>query len=292
MNTVIEIKNLKKYYGKNRGIEDVTFSVAQGEIMGFIGPNGAGKSTTIRTLMALIHPTSGTAHIFGKDCLKDAADISRDIGYLPAESSFYENMKVREYLSYAADLYGKDCTARRQELIERLNLSEKRHISDLSTGNKKKVGIIAALQHSPKLLILDEPTGGLDPLIQQTLFDILREEKRKSQTVLFSSHVLSEVQKICDRVAIIKEGNIIMVQDISQLRRNGYKKVSLLSAQEIPKDYFSLTGVANYEQNGASATFMYKGNIPDLLERLGMLKPLDVFLEEPSLEEIFLHYYQ
>lgn len=292
MSAVIEISNLRKYYGKSRGVENLTLSVMQGEIMGFIGPNGAGKSTTIRTLMALIHPTGGSVRIFGKDCIRDSADIAGDIGYLPAEPSFYENMRVREYLDYASALYGCDCSVRRRELVERLNLDEKRRISDLSTGNKKKVGIVAALQHSPKLLILDEPTSGLDPLAQQTLFDILQEEKAKGQTVLFSSHVLSEVQKICDRVAIIKEGRLLIVQNISELRRNGYKKITLTAPLEIPKDYFALTGVTNYEQKGTDATFLYKGNIPDILERLNALKPLDVFLQEPTLEEVFLHYYE
>lgn len=192
---VIEINQLSKYYGKQRGIEDVTFSVKQGEILGFIGPNGAGKSTTIRTLLALIYPTSGTATIFGKDCIKEAPVIAQDIGYLPSETFFYENMKVRDLLKYAETLYKKDCSKRIDELTSRLNLDVTRKIRDLSFGNKKKVGIVAGLLHSPKLLILDEPTSGLDPLMQQTFFDILREENQKGATILFSSHILSEVQK-------------------------------------------------------------------------------------------------
>ncbi|NMB01337.1 MAG: ATP-binding cassette domain-containing protein, partial [Firmicutes bacterium] len=200
---VIEINQLSKYYGKQRGIEDVTFSVKQGEIFGFIGPNGAGKSTTIRTLLALIYPTSGTATIFGKDCIKEAPVIAQDIGYLPSETFFYENMKVRDLLKYAETLYKKDCSKRIDELTSRLNLDVTRKIRDLSFGNKKKVGIVAGLLHSPKLLILDEPTSGLDPLMQQTFFDILREENQKGATILFSSHILSEVQKMCDRIAIL-----------------------------------------------------------------------------------------
>ncbi|MFA6983455.1 MAG: ABC transporter ATP-binding protein, partial [Sedimentibacter sp.] len=194
---VIEIQNLTKQYGKHRGIDNVSFSVKEGEIFGFIGPNGAGKSTTIRTLLALIHPTSGSATIFGKDCIKEAPVIAQDIGYLPSETFFYENMKVRDLLSYAATLYKKDCSKRIEELTFRLNLDVTRKIRDLSFGNKKKVGIVAGLLHSPKLLMLDEPTSGLDPLMQQTFFDILREENQKGVTILFSSHILSEVQKMC-----------------------------------------------------------------------------------------------
>lgn len=288
----IEVEHLKKYYGGHRGVEDISFSVEEGEIFGFIGPNGAGKSTTIRTLMALIHPTSGMAKIFGRDCVRDAAEIAGEVGYLPGEASFYENMKVRDYLDYAAALYGRECGARRRELVQRLSLDEKRRLSDLSTGNKKKVGIVAALQHSPRLLILDEPTSGLDPLIQQIFFDILREENRKGLTVLFSSHVLSEVQKICHRVAIVGAGRIINVQNISELRKNGYKKISLLTPEDIPKGYFEIEGIASLEQSGSSASFLYMGGIPYLLERLQALKPIDVLIEEPALEEIFLHYYE
>ena len=193
---VIEINKLSKYYGKHRGIEDVSFSVAEGEIFGFIGPNGAGKSTTIRTLLALIHPTSGSATIFGKDCIKEAPSIAQDIGYLPSETFFYEGMTVKELLDYTAKLYRKNCSNRIKELSERLKLDTSRKIRDLSFGNKKKVGIVAGLLHSPKLIILDEPTSGLDPLMQETFFGILKEENEKGATILFSSHILSEVQKM------------------------------------------------------------------------------------------------
>ncbi|MDR1616548.1 MAG: ABC transporter ATP-binding protein [Syntrophomonadaceae bacterium] len=290
--TVIEITNLKKNYGAFRGIVDVNFTVEEGEIYGFIGPNGAGKSTTIRTLLALIHPTSGKAAIWGKDCIAQAAEIAKDVGYLPSESSYYENMKVREFLSYAAALYGKKVDGRIKELAERLNLDTSRKISDLSFGNKKKVGIVAALLHSPKLIILDEPTSGLDPLVQQTFFDILREENQKGATILFSSHVLSEVQKICGRVAIIKEGQIINIQKISDLRKNGYKKIALTTEQSIPQEYFDMPGIASYNEDGAGASFLFMGKVGDILGKLHNLPVSDVFIEEPTLEEIFLHYYK
>ncbi|WP_330410431.1 ABC transporter ATP-binding protein [Butyrivibrio fibrisolvens] len=220
----IVLNQLTKHYGTHRGINDLSFSVNEGEFFGFIGPNGAGKSTTIRTLMGLIHPSGGNASIFGLDCQTKASVIARDVGYLPSENSYYENMKVRELLQYTADLYGMDCETKMYELSERLNLDLTRKIEDLSLGNKKKVGIVSAIMTSPKLIIMDEPTSGLDPLIQQAFYDILKEENSRGATVFFSSHVLSEVQKLCDRVAILKEGHLIGIQPIKELRESGYKK--------------------------------------------------------------------
>ena len=290
--TVIEINNLKKYYGKQRGIEDVSFSVLEGDIFGFIGPNGAGKSTTIRTLLALLKPTSGNATIFGKDCVEQASDIAGDIGYLSGEPSYYENIKVKEFLSYSAELYGKKNSSRLKELAERLQLDLNRKIEDLSMGNKKKVGIVSALLHSPKLLILDEPTSGLDPLMQQIFFDILREENKNGTTILFSSHVLSEVQKLCDKVAIIKDGTIIDTQSITELRKNGYKKVSLVTENPVDKVELDFDGVADINIINNSSSFIYMGPVTDLLEKINSFQVRDVFIEEPTLEEIFLHYYQ
>ena len=289
---VIEINQLSKYYGKQRGIEDVTFSVKQGEIFGFIGPNGAGKSTTIRTLLALIYPTSGTATIFGKDCIKEAPVIAQDIGYLPSETFFYENMKVRDLLEYAETLYKKDCSKRIDELTSRLNLDVTRKIRDLSFGNKKKVGIVAGLLHSPKLLILDEPTSGLDPLMQQTFFDILREENQKGATILFSSHILSEVQKMCDRVAILKDGKVISLENIEVMRSNAYKKIILRIPETTEIHTLDMDGVSRFEQNGTQASFLFKGDVNLLLDRLRQHQLLDILIEEPSLEEIFMHYYK
>lgn len=287
----IHIKNLTKSYGDHRGIEDVSFSVEEGEIFGFIGPNGAGKSTTIRTLLALIHPTSGSAEIFGRDCIKQAAEIAKDVGYLPGESSYYDNMTVRELVTYAADLYGVKNNGKINELSRRLGLDLSRKISDLSLGNKKKAGILCALLHSPRLIILDEPTSGLDPLIQQEFFTILKEENKRGATIFFSSHVLSEVQKVCDRVAILKEGKIISVQKISELRANSHKKISV-TAEEIPAGYFNLVGVTNYHQEGHTASFMFMGDMGEILTKLSALKVHDLFIEEPALEEIFMHYYR
>lgn len=289
----IVLNELTKHYGKHRGINNLSFSVNQGEFFGFIGPNGAGKSTTIRTLMGLIRPTGGSASIFDLDCHSKASVIARDVGYLPSENSYYENMKVRELLQYTADLYGMDCKTKMKELADRLNLDLSRKIADLSLGNKKKAGIVSAIMTSPKLIIMDEPTSGLDPLIQQAFYDILKEENSRGATVFFSSHVLSEVQKLCDRVAILKEGQLIGIQSIKELRESGYKKVSLSAKEAIPRDFFDLSGIANYAETAdkTSVSFMYNGNITAIIDKLHLLHLDDVLLEEPSLEEIFMHYY-
>ena len=291
---MIVLEGLTKSYGKHRGIENISFSVNSGEVFGFIGPNGAGKSTTIRTLMGLLKPTGGCASIFGLDCGQYAAEIAKDVGYLPSENCYYNDLKVREMLQYTADLYGMDCNSRMEELAERLNLDLSRKIQDLSLGNKKKVGIVSALLPSPKLLIMDEPTSGLDPLIQQTFYEILREENKRGMTVFLSSHVLSEVQKLCDRVAILREGKLIDVQSMEELRGNGYKKISLTTKEPIMKGFFSIPGVANLKQGQecTSASFMFSGTVMMIMKQLYQLELEDILIEEPSLEEIFLHYYE
>ncbi len=204
--SVIEVNHLTKYYGKARGIVDVSFQVEEGEIFGFIGPNGAGKSTTIRLLLSLIHPTSGSATIFGKDCIKYGPELRQDIGYLPSEVFYYERMKVIDLLKYSASFYPKDCTQRMHELAELMELELNRRIEDLSYGNRKKVGIVQGLLHQPKLLFLDEPTAGLDPLMQRKFFQLIREENQRGVTVFFSSHILGEVQRMCNRVGHHQRG--------------------------------------------------------------------------------------
>ena len=292
MNAVIELKGLTKFYGKQRGIENVSFQVEEGEIFGFIGPNGAGKSTTIRTLLALFKPTGGSATIFGKDCIKEADVIARDVGYVPSEAAYYDNMKVKELLSYTAELYRKDCKKKTEELCERLDLDRNRKIADLSFGNKKKVGIVSALCHSPRLILLDEPTAGLDPLVQQTFFEILSEENERGATIFLSSHILSEVQKSCRRVAILKEGGLVGIQTIRELRENGFKKVSVTLREAVPAESFKEDDVAQFVQEGVDLSFMYKGDVGVLLKKIAALDVEDAFIEEPTLEEIFLHYYK
>lgn len=289
---VIEIKNLTKYYGRARGIEDVSFNVEEGEIFGFIGPNGAGKSTTIRTLLALIHPTSGSASIFGKDCIKSAPEIAREVGYLPSEVFYYDNMKVIDLLKYSASFYKKDCSKRMKELAEIMELDLNKKIDDLSFGNKKKVGIVQGLLHEPKLIILDEPTSGLDPLMQQKFFELLLEENKKGATILFSSHILSEVQRLCSRVAIIKEGRIIKLEKISTLTENNYKRFKIEMASNIDESYFQIKGVKELKLDGNVITFLFKGNINNIMKKFGAIEVSNVWIEEPDLEEIFMHYYE
>lgn len=265
---IIVLDGLTKSYGKHRGIKNISFSVTQGEIFwGGIGPNGAGKSTTIRTLMGLLKPTDGKASIFGLDCGQCAAEIAKDVGYLPSENCYHNNLKVREMLQYTADLYDADCRSRMEELAERLNLDLSRRIGDLSLGNKKKVGIVSALLPTPKLLILDEPTNGLDPLVQQTFNQILWEENEKGTTIFLSSHVLSEIQKLCDRVAILREGKLIGLQSMKELRENGYKRISISTKEPITKDFFAIPGVADLKQEHLSASFIFNGNAMTIMNR-------------------------
>ena len=296
MTNIISTKDLTKFYGKSRGIEGINLEVEEGEIFGFIGPNGAGKSTTIRTLLGLLKPTTGSATIFGKDVVRDGPAIRDDIGYLPSEVFYYDNMRVIDLLRYSASFYHakprKTIEDRMYTLAKLLDLDLKKKIDDLSYGNKKKVGIIQGLQHSPKLIILDEPTGGLDPLMQQTFFELLREENKHGATILFSSHILSEVQKLCNRVAIIKEGKIIKVERMEDLRRNSYAKVRLELAAPINKSWLNLPGISNLEVSARRVSFLYRGDINTITKLVISMKLASIWIEEPDLEEIFMHYYK
>jgi len=289
---VIETNKLTKSYGTARGIIDVDLVVEEGELFGFIGPNGAGKSTTIRTLLSLIYPTSGSAKIFGKDVVEFGAEIKQEIGYLPSEVFYYDNMKVKDLLNYSASFYKKDCTKRIRELVEIMDLDMHKRIDDLSYGNKKKVGIVQGLLHEPKLIILDEPTGGLDPLMQQKFFNLLKEENSKGVTILLSSHILGEVQRLCDRVAIIKEGRIVNVEKMSNLAKSNYSRFKLESRNSIEKGLFALDGVSGLKMENNSVTFMFKGDINSITKIIASIDLLTLWIEEPDLEEIFLHYYE
>lgn len=289
---VIEINNLTKTYGKARGISDISFNVEQGEIFGFIGPNGAGKSTTIRTLLSLIYPTSGSAKIFGKDCIQFAPEIKKEIGYLPSEVFYYDNMKVKDLLSYSASFYKKDCRKRIKELAEIMDLDLNKKIDDLSLGNKKKVGIVQGLLHEPKLIILDEPTSGLDPLMQQKFFELLEDENKKGATILFSSHILTEVQRLCNRVAIIKEGKLVAVEKISTLKENTHKKFKIETNAQLTPNYFALTGVNQLEVKNNVTSFIFSGNINDIMKKIAGIEIKNLWIEESDLEEIFMHYYE
>jgi ABC-2 type transport system ATP-binding protein len=289
--SILEVNHLTKYYGKSRGIVDVSFNVEEGAVFGFIGPNGAGKSTTIRLFLSLIYPTSGDAKIFGKDCIKFGPEIRQEIGYLPSEVFYYEGMKVLDLLKYSASFYKKDCTKRMYELAELMELDLKRRIDDLSYGNKKKVGIVQGLLHQPKLIILDEPTSGLDPLMQHKFFDLIRGENKRGATVFFSSHILGEVQRMCSRVAIIKEGSLINVQDIKTLQKDNYKKVRI-SADGLEEKRFQVSGVSDLHTLGNTINFFYKGDINEITHLISARQISDLTIEDLTLEEIFMHYYE
>lgn len=293
---VIETDKLTKSYGASRGIIDVNLEVKQGEIFGFIGPNGAGKSTTIRTLLGLIHPSSGTAKLFGKDIATQGPEIRQRIGYLPSEVFYYDNMRVIDLLRYSASFYDVDRATierRIQKLADDLDLPLTRKIDDLSYGNKKKVGIIQGLLHEPELIILDEPTGGLDPLMQQKFFELLREENKRGATILFSSHNLTEVQKMCSRVAIIKEGKLIRVETIANLIDNSYMRVHAeLAMKPAANPFEKLSGTNDMSVDGAKISFLYQGSVNALMQKLSSHDLRSLLITEPDLEEIFLHYYK
>jgi len=278
---------LTKYYGKTRGIEEATLTVNKGDFFGFIGPNGAGKSTLIRTLLGLITPTSGRAEIFGRDIVSSKIDNLRDIGYLPADVSFYNGMKVRDVLSFSAKMRGIDCTDEAKKLCERLDLDVNRSVDQLSLGNKKKVGIVCALQHKPSLYILDEPTSGLDPLMQKEFFNILKERNEEGATIFLSSHVLSEIKKYCKSAAIIREGRILLSDSVDNLGHTGVKKVALKGVIEAPK----IDGISDVKAEGDLLSFLYSGDISELLGVLSELGLTDVNITDPELDEIFMNYY-
>lgn len=285
---VIETKKLTKYYGKARGIIDLDLRVEQGEFFGFIGPNGAGKSTTIRTLLGLIAPTSGSAMLFGKDITTEKEAILQHIGYLPSEALFYQGMKVKDILKLSADLRKRDCTAEAALLCERLQLDISRKAEELSFGNRKKVAIVCALQHKPELLVLDEPTGGLDPLMQKEFFEILRERNRQGASILLSSHVLSEIQRNCTRAAIIRDGRIIACDSVDALSRTNAKRITVHGDVDLD----SLSGVRDKKASEASVSFLYSGDMNSLLRTLSSGQVYDLTVTEPDLEEVFLHYYE
>ena len=285
---VMKTTKLTKYYGKVRGIKELDLTVTHGEFFGFIGPNGAGKSTTIRTVLGLIAPTSGDAMIFGKDVTKEREAILQNIGYLPSEALFYQGMKVKDILRLSADLRKVDCSAESKRLCERLQLDTARKIDDLSFGNRKKVAIVCALQHRPELLVLDEPTGGLDPLMQKEFFDILRERNREGTTIFLSSHVLSEIQRNCTRAAIIRDGRIIAQGSVDDLSKTSAKRITVHGSIHLE----NLSGVRDRKAGEDGISFLYSGDMWSLLRTLASGQVDDLTVTEPDLEEIFLHYYE
>ena len=283
----IETFDLTKYYGETRGIEKVTLSVDEGEFFGFIGPNGAGKSTLIRTLIGLISPTSGRAEIFGRDIVASKLENLREIGYLPSETSFWNGMKVGDVLKFVANMRGVDCTDEAKRLAERLDLDLERKVDELSLGNRKKVGIVCALQHKPRLYVLDEPTSGLDPLMQQEFFNVLKERNKEGATIFLSSHVLSEIKKYCSTAAIIREGSILLSDSVENLGHTGVKKVSVKGIDTLP----ALEGISDERREDERISFLYSGEVHELLSALSVLEISDVNITDPELDEIFMNYY-
>ena len=284
----IQTQGLTKYYGKARGVENLDLTVEQGAFFGFIGPNGAGKSTTIRTLLGLISPSSGSASVLGLDIVRDRTAILRRVGYLPSEAAFYGGMRVRELLKLSAELRGKDCAAEAARLCERLQLDPASKVNALSYGNRKKVGIVCALQSEPELLILDEPTGGLDPLMQREFFNILRERNEAGTTVFLSSHVLSEVQRNCARAAVIRAGRIVACDRVEALASAGAKRVTVRGTVELS----GLEGVRDRKDMEETVSFLYSGGMEALLRVLAAGQITDLSVSEPDLEELFLHFYE
>lgn len=288
MKYAIEIKNLTKSYGKHRGVIDVDLNVKEGEWFGFIGPNGAGKSTTIRTLLGLIKPTKGECSVNGMDSWKMREIIMEDVGYLPSEAIFYPEMTVKDTLDYALSFFkGKD-NKKQKELCERFQLDQKRKIGELSYGNRKKVGIVVSLQHSPYILILDEPTGGLDPLMQREFFNILEEEHGKGKTIFMSSHILSEIEHHAETAAFIRDGRIILREEVAEIANNSARRVSLRGKVDLK----SLNGVKEIQENKDGISFLYSGESMKLLDTLSKGNIKDFTVTEPDLEEVFLHYYK
>ncbi|MCK8060721.1 MULTISPECIES: ABC transporter ATP-binding protein [unclassified Fusibacter] len=290
--TIVKLENLTKYYGKNKGIENVSFEIGEGEVFGFIGPNGAGKSTTIRTLLGFIKPTSGSATILGRDISLNLNDAKMNLGYLPSEVAYYDDMNALQLLRYSGKFYKKNFDARIHELAAYFELDLKRKIEDLSYGNRKKVGIIQSLLHSPRLLILDEPTGGLDPLIQSRFFDLLDKERKNGTTIFFSSHILSEVQRMCDRIGIIKEGELIKVEKLADMQKVRYKKIGI-ELDRLPEiTIFDNISTKELSIKGNRVDFLYSGEMHDLLQGISKIGVKNLWVEDPNLEEIFMHYYQ
>ena len=288
----IETHGLSVYYGRQRGILDVDLRVEQGEVFGFLGPNGAGKTTTQRVLMDIIRPTAGEARMLGRDCQKDGAAVRERVGYLPGELSLYDSMKVDRFFKMYVSLQKSNADAGHwRTLSERLQLDTSRRIGQLSRGNRQKVGVVAAFMNKPDLLILDEPTTGLDPLVQQTVMELVREANGAGATVFFSSHILPEVQAVCDRVGIIRDGRLVATERVEDLTRQQFKRVRLSFAATPPADAFTQEGVTVLARDGQGVTLEIRQRLDRVMETAVQFGITDLETIPVSLEEIFLAYY-
>jgi ABC-2 type transport system ATP-binding protein len=291
MSDIISTKGLTKYYGKVRAVNNLDLAVAAGEIFGFLGPNGAGKTTTIRVLLNLIRPSSGSASIFGMDTCRDYVEVHRRLGYIPSDAVFYNGMTGREYLSLMASFRGNNSRKRLIELQDRFELDLDRQTSAYSRGMKQKLALIQAFMSDPELLILDEPTLGLDPLMQHSFNNLLIEERERGKTVFLSSHLLPEVERVCDRVGIIKEGEMVTVEEIDNLKRKRVRHIDLYLNKELPVEDIKLADTEILEINGKLVRLRFSGQTPELLKQLSNLPLDDIVFPEASLEDTFMEYY-
>lgn len=290
---VLVCKRLTKLYKNGKGIRDVDLAVDEGEVFGFLGPNGAGKSTTIRTLMGFLTPTSGQASVMGYDVATQSISVRANTGYLPSEITLYKDMTGWENVGFALKLRGISAENRAQELADRLGVDLKRAVKSLSRGQKQKVAIIAAIAHDPSVIILDEPTTGLDPLMQEEFNSLIRELASRKKTVFMSSHILSDVENMCERVAIIREGKIVTIDTIETLRKQRRKQVSVVFGGQTGSapNLAALTGVENLRVDGMKAEFSLKANLEGFLTAITGVPILDLTIQDPSLEEVFLEFY-
>lgn len=288
---VIDTNNLTKVYGENRGIIDVNLKVKEGEIFGFVGPNGAGKSTTIRTLLNFIFPTSGSAKILGKDIVKESSEIKKYIGYVPSEVKFYDEIKVKDIIKYSSSFYSEVNEQEVNNLYKLLDVDVNKKMSELSLGNKKKVAIVQALIHKPKVLILDEPTNGLDPLMQKKLFELLEKARSEGTTVFLSSHNLVEIENLCDRVAVIKDGKIIDVVVLEKLAQKSGVKVTIKSS-DINELKLKEIGAEEIKKNNSEYIFYYNNKVDFLIKELSKYTIEKLLITEKTLEDTFMNYYE
>jgi len=292
---IIETKGLTKYYGKIRGVEDLDLVVREGEVFGYLGPNGAGKTTTIRLILDLIRPTRGTALLFGQEVRGRAAKLKARLGVLPGELALWGNLTARDLLTFLGNLRGGLDWGWVDELAQRLDLDLSRRVGAFSHGNKQKVGLIQAFAHKPDLLILDEPTIGLDPLIQQEFYRLIDEVRAEGRAVFLSSHILPEVDRVCDRVGIIRQGHLVAVEEIAELKRKRLRQMELTFSQPVPPSAFDLPGVRDVVQTNKSLCFFVDeapGSLDGVVKRAAQFELINIRYEQATLEDIFLTYYR
>jgi len=288
---VIQTYGLTKYYDKVRGVEALDLEVKSGEIFGFLGPNGAGKTTTIRLLLDIIRPTRGRAEIFGLDIRAHSLDIRQRLGNLPGDVSLYENLSGEEFLSFIGRLHHNHDGKRKDELAKRLDIDLSRKIRTYSKGMKQKVAIIQALMNDPELLILDEPTSGLDPLVQREFYDLLKEERERGKTVFLSSHILPEVERVCERVGILRDGLLVAVENIDDLKTRRVRKLELILKEEVPTDKLNISDTKLLYYRDKHAELEVYGHIGDFIPKLAELPLEDIVFPEATLEDTFMKYY-